>query len=67
LANSINNRWNFAKINKNITISTDGLNATINGKGWQSVFAEKGFAISVDSSAPLLFYFEVTNMSSNKQ
>jgi hypothetical protein len=58
----------LATHNKSISISTDGLNASNNIKlnGWQSVYAAKGFTISVDSSGPVVSYFEITIMSSYK-
>jgi hypothetical protein len=74
IANIINNRWNLATTKNSIKISMDGLNATMSSgwlssytNVWHSVSAEKGFAASEDSSGPVLFYFEVTNLSSNKQ
>jgi hypothetical protein len=59
----------LATAKKHIAISNYGLTATNNGKinGWHSVSAEQGFAIAVDSSRPVLFYFEVANMSSYKE
>jgi hypothetical protein len=64
MANPIGNHWNLAKIkNSIISISTDGLNATTrNTPKWQSVYAEKGFMISVDIPGPVLYYFEATIM-----
>jgi hypothetical protein len=65
------NRWNLAKIkNRSIFISRDGLNATNNSSSsatvyynYRSVSAKKGFHISADFPGPVLFYFEVTLMS----
>jgi hypothetical protein len=60
------NHWKLAQTKKCISISTDGLNVTSNANGWQSVSAEKGFNISVDfpGPGPVLYYFEITNISS---
>jgi hypothetical protein len=64
----IGNHWKLAKTKNNVSISTDGLNATKNANGkWHSIYAEKGFIIPADFSGPVLFYFEVTDMSSYKK
>jgi hypothetical protein len=60
IANPKGNNWKKTK--NSISISKDGLTAT--GSGWRSVSAEKGFIISVDISGPVIYYFEITMMSS---
>jgi hypothetical protein len=64
IANAEGNSWNLALKNKGIFISADGLYASKNIKRWQTVSAEKGFVFPLDSSGPLLHYFEVAIMAS---
>jgi hypothetical protein len=56
IANPKRNVW---KIKKSISISADGLSATI-GSRWHSVCTDNAFIISVDISGPVMYYFEVT-------
>jgi hypothetical protein len=71
MANEKANCWNLATINNsNIFISANGLKATNNNNAtatgyhnYRSVTAERGFYISTDFTGPVLYYFEVTIMS----
>jgi hypothetical protein len=57
--NPIGNYWDLAET-ENSSISISAYTEV-----WKSIYAEKGFVISAHSSGPVIYYFEVSIVSSN--